>query len=158
MSQLTFAALTCLIAVIGCDAAPPDRSGSIAVTASAETGNVRSLLNAERARNGLGPLRRSRQLTASASVHADDMAARGYFSHTGSNGASLGGRVRRQGYGYCVVAENISKGRSDPAAVIAGWMASPGHRRNILNPDVTEFGLARAPGNIWVLDLARPGC
>ncbi len=42
--------------------------------------------------------------------------------------------------------------------VIRAWMNSPGHRRNILNPKVTEFGVARAPGNYWVLVMARPGC
>lgn len=37
-------------------------------------------------------------------------------------------------------------------------MASPGHRRNILDGEVTEFGLVRGPGDLWVMVLGRAGC
>jgi uncharacterized protein YkwD len=64
-------------------------------------------------------------------------------------------RVRRAGYQACLVAENIARGQSDIRSVLADWMTSPGHRSNILNPQVTQYGFAGA-GSVWVLVLARP--
>jgi uncharacterized protein YkwD len=102
-------------------------------------------LNALRAEKNRPPLGWSAELEQAAAAHARDMAARGYFS-------------RAAGYGWCFVAENIAKGQPDLASVLSAWQGSRGHRRNMLSRDVQEFALARAPGNIWVMLLARPGC
>jgi uncharacterized protein YkwD len=59
------------------------------------------------------------------------------------------------GYQACVVAENIARGQGDIRSVMADWMTSPGHRANILNPQVTQYGFAGA-GSVWVLVVARP--
>jgi uncharacterized protein YkwD len=115
-------------------------------------------LNALRAEKNRPPLGWSAELEQAAAAHARDMAARGYFSHTGADGASAGDRARAAGYGWCFVAENIAKGQPDLASVLSAWQGSRGHRRNMLSRDVQEFALARAPGNIWVMLLARPGC
>ena len=160
MARTTILVLACILALSACEpvATPAEPAAAPAVTRGAEASNAHGLLNAERARKGLAPVSRSTKLNAAAAGHARNMAARGFFSHTGSNGGSVGHRVGRQGYGYCVVNENLSYGRSRLANVIRAWMNSPGHRRNILNPKVTEFGVAKAPGNYWVLVMARPGC
>jgi uncharacterized protein YkwD len=71
---------------------------------------------------------------------------------------AVGDRVRRQGYGFCFVAENIAKGQGSLERVLNGWLASPGHRRNILASQAREFGLVRGPGNLWVMVLGKPGC
>lgn len=97
-------------------------------------------------------------LTKAAADHASDMAARGFFSHTGSDKSSVGKRVKRQGYGFCFVAENIAKGQKNLSQVMESWMSSDGHRRNILASEATEFGLVSGPGNLWVMVLGRPGC
>ena len=89
-------------------------------------------LNVARAKKGRGPLRVSDKLTRAAAKHARDMAEEGYFSHTGSDGSEVGDRVNSQGYGYCVVAENIAKGQHNMIEAIRSWMDSRGHRRNIL--------------------------
>ena len=115
-------------------------------------------VNAIRKQHGLGQLGASRKLTSAAAAHASDMETRGFFSHTGSNGSTLGQRVRKQRYRFCAVAENIAKGQGSLEDVLAGWMASPGHRRNMLNPDVSEFSLVRGGGNVWVMVLGRSGC
>lgn len=136
------------------------------VTAQTPAGNSRttslesfqSLLNSERASAGLRPVSRSGKLTSAAFAHANNMSAKGYFSHVSPAGSSLRKRVRAQGYGFCALSENIAKGQKSSAEVFGLWMRSPGHRRNILNPRVTEFGMSRAPGNYWVLVLGRPGC
>ena len=160
MSQWKWTVAICLLTVVGCtpDGTPPDRRPMPQVQHSVKDNDARAFLNAERASKGLQPVRRSSQLTAAAARHARDMSAGPFFSHASANGDTLVDRVRRQGYGYCLVAENIAQGQASEAEVMAGWMQSQGHRRNILDPGVTEFGLARAPGNYWVLVLARPGC
>ena len=86
------------------------------------------------------------------------MAEAGFFSHAGSDGSDIGARLDRIGYGWCAAAENIAKGHSSVTEVLDGWRASPGHRRNMLNREVTEMGLAQAAGNHWVMVLGRPGC
>ncbi len=153
-------ALVCLMALPACEpvATPVNRPDAPATTRTAETGGARTLLNNLRARRGLGRVIQSPRLTSAAAGHARDMSARAFFSHKGSDGSSVGRRVERKGYGYCLVNENLSYGRRNLDTVILAWMDSPGHRRNMLNPNVTEFGIARAAGDYWVLVMARPGC
>jgi uncharacterized protein YkwD len=119
---------------------------------------ARQGVNTIRAESGLSALSVNRELTQAAAAHARDLAETGAFSHTGSNGSSVGDRVRRQGYGFCFVAENIAKGQGSLEQVLNGWMASPGHRRNVLASQAREFGLVRGPGNLWVMVLGKPGC
>lgn len=115
-------------------------------------------VNAARAKSGRGAVGLSPALTRTAAAHASDMAKKGYFSHTGANGSSIGDRVRRQKYRFCFVAENIAKGQGTLDEVLRGWMASPGHRQNMLHESAAEFGLVRGPGNLWVMVLGRSGC
>lgn len=98
------------------------------------------------------------RLTRAAGDHAIDMQANGFFGHAGSDGSSVGDRVRRQGYQFCSVAENISSGQGALQAVLSDWMNSPSHRRNIVNARMQDFGLVRASGDIWVMVLGQPGC
>ncbi len=115
-------------------------------------------LNDYRASNDRSAVTVSSRLTQAAAVHARDMARRGFFSHQGSNGSSVADRARKEGYRYCFVAENIAKGQRDLGEVLQGWSRSKGHRRNMLSREVQEFALVRAPGNIWVMVMGRPGC
>lgn len=115
-------------------------------------------LNHERADAGRGGVVLSDRLQAAAEAHAQDMRRRGFFSHQGSNGGSVGARAKKQGYRYCLIAENIAKGQRTLAEVMQSWMRSAGHRKNMLHRDVLDFGLARVDQNIWVMVLGRPGC
>ncbi len=63
-----------------------------------------------------------------------------------------------QGYGFCFAAENIAKGQTSLKEVMQSWANSSGHRKNMAHRKVTEFALARANGNIWVMVLGTPGC
>jgi uncharacterized protein YkwD len=100
---------------------------------------------------GLRPLRGSRSLGRAASRHARDMARRKYFSHTSLGGGTVKGRVGRAGYGRRFAAgENIHYEipRPSPAKVVAAWMASPGHRQQILSRRWRDTGIGivmRAP-------------
>ena len=120
--------------------------------------SARAAVNAYRADNGRAGLSYSDELHAIALAHARDMAQGGFFDHTGSDGSGLAERLRAGNYSSCFAAENIAKGQKTLEAVMQSWAGSAGHRRNLIHRKATEFGLARAPGDIWIMVLAAPGC
>lgn len=99
------------------------------------------LVNQERTAAGVAPLSLDTCLSIAADNHAEDMALNNYFSHTGLDGSSPGDRARRAGYTGGGVGENIAAGQVTPRGVLNAWMASSGHRRNILNSGYRVIGL-----------------
>ncbi len=123
------------------------------------TGDFGSMLNAVRASNGAGSVTYDARLGAAAAGHANDMLRNGFFSHTGSNGSSVGDRVTAAGYQWRTVGENIARGQPDEEAVLQAWVNSPGHQRNNVNPAFEDFALAKAGSGsqqYWVVVLAAP--
>ncbi len=104
----------------------------------------------------LNPLSYNRKLHGAAQTHANDMSSNGFFSHTGSDGRTVGNRVSDQGYSWAWVGENIAQGQTSATQALNGWKASPGHNAILLSSIPTEFALAQAPGNYWVMVLAKP--
>jgi uncharacterized protein YkwD len=102
---------------------------------------VVALTNEERAKVGCPDLTVSPQLTQAAQEHSADMAVNDYFSHTSLDGRSPWDRIRATGYEYSRAAENIAAGYPTPQHVMDGWMASDGHRANILNCALLEIGV-----------------
>lgn len=102
---------------------------------------VLALTNQFRASQGLSPLRLNAELTATADRHSSDMLAQDYFDHTGRNGSKPWDRARALGYSANTIGENIAAGYGTAAAVVQGWIDSPGHRANLLNFRYTEMGL-----------------
>ncbi|WP_255283767.1 CAP domain-containing protein [Saccharomonospora azurea] len=110
---------------------------------------VVDLVNAERAEAGCSAVRVDQRLVAAAQDHSDDMAAGGYLSHTSRDGRSFSDRIEAAGY-PSPAAENIAMGMSSAEAVMEAWMSSDGHRRNILNCDITAIGVGLNPdGWYW---------
>jgi len=72
------------------------------------------------------------------------MARRDYFSHVDPEGRSVSRRATAAGYRWQHVGENIAAGLGEPAEVVAGWLASPGHCANIMAPEFAEMGAAYA--------------
>lgn len=111
------------------------------------------LLNRERARRGLQPLRIDPKLAGAAVSHSRDMVKRRYFEHESPNGRSpyqrmLATRYVPKGASW-TLGENIGWGTeslAQPAALVKAWMASPGHRANILNGRFREIGIGIALG------------
>jgi uncharacterized protein YkwD len=110
-----------------------------------------------------GALASNALLAQAAEAHTRDMVANNFFSHTGSDGSTLGGRVSATGYAWSGVGENIAAGYPTVNAVLDGWMASDGHCANLMNPSFSEIGLSCVPGtssdtygNYWTMDLAKP--
>ncbi|MDQ7912560.1 CAP domain-containing protein [Pseudomonas sp. 102515] len=90
------------------------------------------------------PLRWNPALANAALAHSQDMAGRDYFSHTAPGGGTVAERVARQGYGWTRIGENIAAGAGSVTQAMQGWLASPGHCANLMNPEFTEMGAAYA--------------
>jgi len=90
------------------------------------------------------PLTMHPQLRTSARLHSQDMANQDYFDHTSLDGRSLTDRTSAAGYSGGFVGENIALGQPTAEAVVEAWMESPGHCRNIMNPNFRYLGVGRA--------------
>ena len=150
-------AILSVLALAACQPTPspaPAQPVSIA-QASGPSSSMATLINQQRAANGLAPITENARLSRASRDHAQDMVANNYFSHRGLNGSDLSSRARAAGYN-CVAAENIAWGQKSETEVMTAWMNSAGHRRNILLRDAKEFGIGRF-NNHWVMLLGR-GC
>ncbi|MBE7701846.1 peptidoglycan-binding protein [Oerskovia sp. Sa1BUA8] len=127
---------------------PSGTGGTGDTTDPGDTTAALALVNAHRATAGCPALRADDQLVRAATLHAQDMVAQGYFSHTSLDGRTFGERVLAQGYAS-PGGENIAAGQQSVQGVVDAWMSSEGHRANILNCDFTTMGLGRA-GTTWV--------
>jgi len=121
-----------------------------AVRKATQAAAVLTLVNQERARAGCAPLTADPRLDALATAFSDDMAARGYFSHTDPDGRTPWDRAKAASIGY-LGGENIARGQRTPEEVMAAWMNSPGHRANILNCHYTKLGVGvhEGTGGPW---------
>jgi uncharacterized protein YkwD len=99
-----------------------------------------TIVNDERRKRGLAPLRHDDRLRRSARAHSDDMAARGYFAHNSPDGKSPGEWMCEAGY-PAPAGENIAQGQDHPAQAMMAWMNSPPHRASIMHPDVRAIGV-----------------
>ncbi len=107
------------------------------------------LINSERTRRGLPALMYSPELDRMAKIQAQNMARFQKMAHVLPDAQlpTLGDRARYVGYPFGRLAENVALGYPNAETVVAGWMASKGHRGNILDRDVAEtgIGIARSP-------------
>jgi len=117
------------------------------------------LINRARGDSGLPPLVEDPLLTAAAQQFAEFIALHGVFSHT-ADGRTLDARVEAAGYSsWRALGENLAEGYATPEEAVAAWLASDGHRANILNPSFTETGVgcasnAASPyGYFWVQEF-----
>lgn len=85
-------------------------------------------------------------LTQAALSHSDDMVARNFFDHTGSNGSSAGDRMTAAGYTWARWGENIAAGQPTVSSVVDGWMRSDGHCANLMNANYRDIGVACVSG------------
>ncbi len=111
--------------------------------------------NEVRQRNGVPPLRWENCLRDVARAHSADMLVRNYFSHNSPEGTSPHERIRAGcRFPMSMTGENIWMGSGYPAGnvrqlarlIVDNWMASPGHRKNLLHPEYTDIGVGVAAG------------
>jgi uncharacterized protein YkwD len=104
----------------------------------------------------------SQALAGVALAHATDMAEHDYFEHEDLSGESPADRVRAVGYREQLVGENIAYGPETLQEVVKGWLDSPGHCENMMDPRFAEMGIGYAAGEgerrglYWVQLLAKP--
>ncbi len=119
----------------------------LAYATSMTIGSLLADTNASRSANGVASLSLNNKLDAAAQANADDMAARDYWSHYTPDGNPPWIWVTNQGYSYQKLGQNLATGFNDEQSTIDGWMASPPHRENLLDPEYKEvgFGYANVP-------------
>lgn len=124
---------------------------------------LRAASDRARVARGLSKLTPDARLDDAATRYARDMMARGFFAHRDPDGATATERVRATGFAIRhSVAENLAKGVFTPEEVIERWLASDGHRRNLLRPGRWSLGVGIASRLhsdevevIWVQVFAR---
>jgi uncharacterized protein YkwD/uncharacterized protein YukE len=103
--------------------------------------------NDERTTRQLPKLRLNAQLNKAAEAKLQDMFTQQYFQHVSPAGVGVSDLIRKVGYEYIVVGENLALGNfgGDPQVVLA-WMNSPGHKANIIDPRFQEIGISVGKG------------
>lgn len=158
LTALVAASLACA----GCAGSAPRPRASAPVAPLDRSGTFETLVeahNREREKAGKPPLEPNERLTAAAQRHADDMAGRRRMTHRGGDGSSPFRRMANEGYRFARAGENVAAGQQTPDSVMKAWMASPGHRRNILG-NYTEIGAAYATDEAgtpyWCVTFGTP--
>lgn len=108
------------------------------------------ITNTVRIEAKLGAVTVSPQLTAAARAYAALLAKSGQFAHDADG--TLSDRTQRAGYAHCTIAENLAshqdsrgfESRALARSALEGWLNSPGHRRNVMAPEMTDIGVAVA--------------
>ena len=114
--------------------------------------------NTERAERSLPALKWDESLAAAARKHAHRMAFYNVLEHQLSGEPDLKARLTEAGARFSMIAENIAVAPNSQT-IHTGWMNSPGHRGNILNPRLTAVGIAavRGSGGLFaVQDFSLP--
>ncbi|MGH3586064.1 MAG: CAP domain-containing protein [Pseudonocardia sp.] len=121
----------------------------------ADAGTVLSIVNSERESAGCEAVSVDKDLTEAAEKHSADQAERGEMTHEGSDGSRTGERATRAGYSWSEIAENVAAGTRSGERAMELWMESSSHRKNIVNCDLTEMGVAEVDG-YWTQVFATP--
>lgn len=115
----------------------------------------------ENTRPAVGKLVWNCLLQQAALAHSEDMANNDFFSHTGSDGSTVGVRITRTGYVWSHAAENLAAGQRTVATAMDGLLKSPGHCDNIMSANYAEFGSAFSSNTesyyqrYWTQNFAR---
>lgn len=107
---------------------------------------VVSLVNDARLANKVGVLVKDETLMRAAQMKADDMFSKGYFAHTSPQGKTPWVWFEKAGYEYAYAGENLAIHFTQAEDQQRAWMESPTHRKNILNPEYREIGVAVRSG------------
>jgi uncharacterized protein YkwD len=99
--------------------------------------------NQHRNENNSKPLSENQKLNTSAKIKLEDMFTNQYFEHESLSGLSVGDLTSNVDYEYIIVGENLALGNfKNNKSLVDAWMASEGHRANILKKSYTEIGVA----------------
>jgi uncharacterized YkwD family protein/spore coat assembly protein SafA len=110
---------------------------------------VVNLVNAERAKAGLKPLKADWELARVARFKSEDMRDNRYFDHNSPIYGTPFQMMKSFGINYRSAGENIAAGQTTAESVMQAWMNSPGHKKNILSPSFTHIGVGYAKGGSY---------
>ena len=152
--------LLLLLAILSLQCSKSQDSNNV----SLKTNKMLTLINQQRQKGcncgntyykAVPPLKWNATLEKVAKAHSDDMRRRNTMTHYGKNGETPGNRLNKAGYKWSTWAENVAMGQQNEEEVMKSWLKSSGHCANIMNPDVTEVGVARS-GTYWTQLFATP--
>lgn len=124
-----------------------DKISPIDLTTRLTRQGIINIANEERTRKGLAPLIENQKLNSSALIKVEDMMDLQYFEHVSPKGVSVSDLGKTVNYDFIIIGENLAMGNfADDRDLIDAWMASPGHRANILNENYTEIGVSIGKG------------
>lgn len=118
---------------------PPAR-GTLAYATNVSHNGLLSSTNSERSAQGRASLSINSSLNNAAQAKANDMTTRNYWSHNTPDGQEPWVFIQAAGYSYLKAGENLAYGFATSSETIQGWMNSPTHRDNMLDPEYTEVG------------------
>lgn len=103
------------------------------------TGDILALCNEQRKKEGVAALETDAELSDSALIRASEISTDGNFNHIRPDGSGCFTVIKGE---YSFAGENLARGKNDAAEIVSAWMASPDHKKNIMNPDFTRAGIA----------------
>ena len=112
---------------------------------SADEKTILNLINKEREKAGLSPLKADAKLNRVARTHSLNMAKQNTLAHE-LDGKGPAERMKDAGYQLRTFGENCGWGSRTPAAAVQMWMNSEGHRENILTGEFVDTGIGIATG------------
>ncbi len=152
--NLFFIGFICLSFVLsGCSVSTPTRTaanGANRIEIPRHVDAAGKLVNAYRERHGLPPVFLNDTLITAAKQQSTDMQQMHKMVHRSRKGETLDKRLTNHGYDFCAAGENIAQGYYNDAKVIRAWDQSAPHRRTLLNPYVSEYGMVRV-GDYYTL-------
>ncbi len=150
-------ALRALLTTVATAVADEKKSGGCKLSADEQA--VFDQTNAERKKAGLAELKACPELFAAARGHSANMARLAVLAHD-LDGKTFVDRITAAGYKFAAAGENVAWNHPTPKEAVDGWMLSPGHRANVLNPAFTEIGVAVATSaageRYWTQVFAAP--
>lgn len=127
---------------------PPPPPSAPPATLTAFEADILAGVNAQRQAAGLAPLQLDGRLVGVARERSNDMAVNNYFSHTSPTGDTAFTIMDRYGISYGWAGENLARNNYPDSEAVAvalqDWMASQGHRENILSPHYSLIGVGAA--------------
>ena len=124
------------------------RRRKLSIRLSKDELEILRLTNEVRKKNGLDKLKLDTRLVATARDHSLDMQTHNFFAHESPVEGKRTPVDRAIRFETTANAENLAAGDLNPPEVIQGWLESPGHRSNLLHPEMHRIGVGRV-GNYW---------
>lgn len=120
----------------------------LGITANISANDLLNLTNQKRAEAGLPLLKMDNALSQAAANKANDMLTKNYWSHNAPDGTTPWVFIKSTGYEYLYAGENLARGFTTAEDAVSAWMASPGHRENILSANYKDVGFAITSGTL----------